>query len=529
MNVSPQLSDLIKQIMTAESASFSDLVKLANLDPARDFRGAMLRGVDFSTSDLSGFDFSNGQLVECGFRGAKLGTARFENTAIRLTDMSRAADWSNRRDSSDISLRIWSPEADNDEPSEERRVIGRIVSTNDQIAIVDFGHGLCRRIHRSLIETILESRSSDVGDTVSIPQEVVDTANSYFVDTAEIENSLEFDSIVRAYEKQEIVRGFIQRPIKGGFLANIGGFKAFLPGSRLDRSRRIDVAGLLDDPQPFLIIELGGRSPEDLVVSRIGAIEKAENDLINEHIKLIKPGYITDGTITSIQEYGVFVDIGGLDGLCHVSDLSWIKNFKPAQKYKRGDQIRVCVNRINHSTKRISLDHKCFIPDPWNNVDREFPEGTTHRGTIESIVAYGVFVRLRDGVTGLIHESTLSWSPQNLENIKGRALARNIEIDVIVTDLDIDNRRISLKISSTELSAVDQFLLFNPPGSVFSLKSRNWNRHELKCDLGSGVVGLVTLSPDRTEPVESEIVNLVVLRRSKYNDDIELAVSTSGV
>lgn len=524
MNVSSRLSDVIRQILNAESESFLDLVKVANLDPAKDFRGAMLRGVDFADCDLTGFDFSHAQLVECGFRGAVLGNARFENTAIRLTDVSRAVDWSTRRSSSNTSLRVWSPDSDDDTSPEERRVIGRIVSTNDEIAIVDFGHGLCRRIHRSLIETILESRSSDVGDTVSIPQEVVDTANPYFVDTDEIAASLDFDSIVQAHEKQEIVRGFIQRPIRGGFLVNVGGFKAFLPGSLLDRSKRKDVAGLLDDPQPFLVIQVGSRSPDDLIVSRIAAIEKAEEELITEQIELLPLGSVHNGKISSVQDYGVFVDINGIDGLCHISDLSWSKNINVRATYKRGDIIEVSVKSINVKKRRISLDHKSLAPDPWIDAEVKFKPGTRYRGTVESIVKYGVFVRIIDGVTGLLHESLMNWSPQRIVDKKINVLSLGNEIDVVIEYLDRDKKRIGLRFESDNSSATDQFLMLNPPGSSFVYKGGIWNERQLNCDLGSGVLGVATLPRDQDNFAPTESVNLVVLGQDDDSDRILLAI-----
>ncbi|CAL4869287.1 Polyribonucleotide nucleotidyltransferase (plasmid) [Asticcacaulis sp. MM231] len=431
-------------LQASNGAPFQELVRIAGLDPEHDFRNCMLRKVDFSGSDISRFDFTGSQLIECKFSRAKLGSAIFLGAQFRGTDITEAIDWEKRRANSPILLETWDPESYFDR-AEARSVAGKVIAIEDDVAIVDIGGGLCRRLHSSLIKPVIEKRRIKLGDSISISEEIADQAPAYYFDASEMPMPLTFEQIEIAFREKATLKGIIQRAIKGGYLINIGGFQAFLPGSQVDRGRWVDASPIIGEPQPFQILELHERfGKKEIVASRRAAIEAAEKALLREMFEELYIGQEFDCRVKNIVDYGAFVETDSFDGLIQASDIAWERITHPSQYLSQGNVVRAAVVAIDPDKGQIALSMKALLPDPWQAAPQSYLPGSLHIGEISNVVDYGIFVMLEPGVEGLAHLSEMP--PLATGKTHRRTWFKHEKVQVQVIDVDIKTRRISLRV-----------------------------------------------------------------------------------
>src|SRR5882757_2046909 len=249
-----------------------------------------------------------------------------------------------------------------------------------------------------------------------------------------------------AFQKQERVTGVIFGRVKGGFTVDLNGAIAFLPGSQVDIRPVRDVTPLLGTPQPFQILKMD-RSRGNIVVSRRAVLEESRAEARTELVSSLKEGQILTGVVKNITDYGAFVDLGGVDGLLHVTDIAWRRVNHPSEALQIGQQVTVQVIRFNPETQRISLGMKQLEADPWEGVAAKFPPGAKYSGRVTNITDYGAFVELEPGVEGLVHVSEMSWTKKNVH--PGKIVSTSQEVEVMVLEVDAAKRRISLGLKQT--------------------------------------------------------------------------------
>jgi ribosomal protein S1 len=437
MRLSRDRSAAVGRVLNAATDNFVKLATASGLNPATDFREAFLKNVDFSGCDLNGFDFTGSQIIECQFADCTIGDAVFDHAQFSMTDLSRARDWKARNSTHPIQYVKWSPENYYEQPTSSK-TIGKVIGFDGSVAIVDVGGGLCRRFLSQGLQPLLERRAVSAGDTIALPEDVVEASPPYFYDTDEEGAPLTREDVVRAFENREMIRGMIYRAVKGGFLVNIATFKAFLPGSQVDRYKYQNIAELMNDPQPFLVVGIGGIYPDDIVVSRLAAIELAEAEMRAALVRDCYVGQQVAGNITAIVPYGAFVDIGGIIGLLPRKELRYRRKITNHDAQEIGAQITAMITEVDVDKAEIILSVKPFLDDPWEDID--FHPGQIVVGTVSSIVPYGAFIVL-GRFTGLLHNSEIGFDK--------KAIAQDMfevgeEITLVIIDLDVEKQRISL-------------------------------------------------------------------------------------
>jgi small subunit ribosomal protein S1 len=289
----------------------------------------------------------------------------------------------------------------------------------------------------------------------------------------------------------EAVNGALVGRVKGGFTVDLGGANAFLPGSQVDIRPVRDVGPLMNIVQPFAILKMD-RQRGNIVVSRRAVLEESRASERAEIVGQLKEGEIRDGVVKNITDYGAFVDLGGIDGLLHVTDMSWKRVNHPSQVLNVGDTVKVQIVKINPDTQRISLGMKQLLTDPWHGVDAKYPAGAKFRGRVTNITDYGAFVELEPGVEGLVHVSEMSWTKKNMHPSK--ILSTSQEVDVQVLDVDGDKRRISLGIKQCQHNPWEAFLAAHPIGSIVEGEIKNVTEFGLFVGLTPELDGMVHLS-----------------------------------
>jgi small subunit ribosomal protein S1 len=321
-------------------------------------------------------------------------------------------------------------------------VKGRIVNVVNDFAIIDVGLKSEGRV--SIREFTLPGQTPDVkvGDIVEVFVERMenrDGETSLSRDKARREEV--WVELEKSHTKQERVTGVIFGRVKGGFTVDLGGAVAFLPGSQVDIRPVRDVGPLMGSPQPFMILKMD-RARGNIVVSRRAVLEESRESARSELMGALKEGQILTGVVKNITDYGAFVDLGGVDGLLHVTDISWKRIGHPSEVLSIGQSIEVQVIRYNEENQRISLGMKQLESDPWEGVAARYTVGTRLQGRVNNITDYGAFVELEDGIEGLVHVSEMSWTKKNVH--PGKIVSTSQEVDVMVLDVDREKRRISL-------------------------------------------------------------------------------------
>jgi len=371
-------------------------------------------------------------------------------------------------------------------------VTGTITAIEKDIVIVDIGLKTEGRIP---LREFYEPGNDDVvkvGDEVEIFLERIENALGDAVlsrDKARREES--WIKLVKECEAKNPVKGAIVGRVKGGFTVDLGGVNAFLPGSQVDIRPVRDITPLMNEVQPFMILKMD-RPRNNIVVSRRAILEESRAEQRAELIENLKEGEEREGIVKNITDYGAFVDLGGIDGLLHVTDMSWSRISHPSQVLTVGDTIKVKLIRINPETQRISLGIKQLSEDPWMSAVARYPEGTKLTGTISNIADYGAFVELEDGVEGLVHVSEMSWTKKNIH--PGKIVSTSQQVEVVVLEVDQEKRRISLGMKQLLGNPWDSFSERFPVGTVINGEVRSITEFGLFIGLDGEIDGMAHLS-----------------------------------
>jgi len=293
------------------------------------------------------------------------------------------------------------------------------------------------------------------------------------------------------YKAGERVEGVIFNRVKGGFTVDLDGAVAFLPGSQVDIRPIRDVGPLMNQPQPFQILKMDRRRG-NIVVSRRSVLEETRAEKRSEIVARLEEGQVIDGVVKNITDYGAFIDLGGIDGLLHVTDMAWRRVNHPSEIVNVGDTVKVQIIRINPETQRISLGIKQLEADPWEGIAAKYPVDSRFTGTVTNITDYGAFVELEPGVEGLIHVSEMSWTKKNIH--PGKIISTSQEVEVQVLEVDPEKRRISLGLKQTQENPWVAFAASHEPGTQIEGQIRNITEFGLFVGLDGGIDGMVHLS-----------------------------------
>ncbi len=377
-------------------------------------------------------------------------------------------------------------------PSEGTVVKGKVVGIEKDMAVVDVGAKTEGRI--ALREFAAPGRQSEIkiGDTVEVYLERVENALGEAVlsrDKARREES--WGKLEKAFNAQEKVQGVIFNQVKGGFTVDLDGAVAFLPRSQVDIRPIRDVTPLMNSPQQFQILKMDRRRG-NIVVSRRTVLEETRAEQRQELVQNLEEGQVIDGVVKNITDYGAFVDLGGIDGLLHVTDIAWRRVNHPTEVLNIGQHVKVKIIKINHETHRISLGMKQLQDDPWQGIEAKYPLGAKFKGRVTNITDYGAFVELEAGIEGLIHVSEMSWTKKNVH--PGKIVSTTQEVEVQVLEVDSVKRRISLGLKQTMRNPWEVFVEKHPPGSVVEGEVKNKTEFGLFLGLDGDVDGMVHLS-----------------------------------
>lgn len=372
-------------------------------------------------------------------------------------------------------------------------VKGAVVGIEKDFAIIDVGLKTEGRVPVKEFGVDEDGKATlKVGDTVEVFLERVENAMGEAVisrDKARREEA--WTRLEGVYEKNEPVMGTIVGRVKGGFTVDLGGASAFLPGSQVDIRPVRDVGPLMGKEQPFAILKMD-RPRGNIVVSRRAILEEARAEQRTELVSQLQEGEVREGVVKNITDYGAFVDLGGIDGLLHVTDMSWKRVNHPSQVLAVGDTVKVQIVKINPDTQRISLGMKQLQSDPWDGVEAKYPVGAKFTGRITNITDYGAFVELEAGVEGLVHVSEMSWTKKNVH--PGKIVSTSQEVDVVVLDVDPSKRRVSLGLKQAMANPWDAFVAAHPIGSTVEGEVKNATEFGLFIGLDNDIDGMVHLS-----------------------------------
>ena len=377
-------------------------------------------------------------------------------------------------------------------PSEGTVVKGTIVGIEKDMAVIDVGAKTEGRV--ALREFAAPGRQSDikVGDVVEVYLERVENALGEAVlsrDKARREES--WGKLEKAFQGNEKVQGTIFNQVKGGFTVDLDGAVAFLPRSQVDIRPIRDVGPLMNQQQPFQILKMDRRRG-NIVVSRRTVLEETRAEQRQELVQNLEEGQVIDGVVKNITDYGAFVDLGGIDGLLHVTDIAWRRVNHPTEVLNIGQQVKVKIIKINHETHRISLGMKQLLDDPWQGIEEKYPVNTRLKGRVTNITDYGAFVELEPGIEGLIHVSEMSWTKKNVH--PGKIVSTSQEVEVQVLEVDPVKRRISLGLKQTMRNPWEVFVEKYPTGTVVEGEVKNKTEFGLFLGLDGDVDGMVHLS-----------------------------------
>jgi small subunit ribosomal protein S1 len=337
-----------------------------------------------------------------------------------------------------------------------------------------------------------EPVSLSVGDRIDIYVErYEDAEGSIKLSREKARREEAWTTIEKSFEAKQHVSGQIAGSVKGGFTVDLGGATAFLPGSQVDTRPMRDISSLMGRPLIFQILKMD-RARGNIVVSRRTVMEEARAGQRSELIQGLKEGMILDGIVKNLTDYGAFVDLGGVDGLLHVTDMAWRRVIHPSEVLTIGQSVKVQVIRFNTETQRISLGMKQLMADPWDGVAVKYPAGGKFSGRVTNITDYGAFVELEPGVEGLVHVSEMSWTNKNVH--PGKIVATSQEVDVLILDVDEPKRRISLGLKQAQGNPWEVFQEANPPGSVVEGEIRNITEFGLFIGIGPDIDGMVHMS-----------------------------------
>ena len=378
------------------------------------------------------------------------------------------------------------------EPLEGAVVKGTIVAIEKDLAIIDVGLKTEGRIAMKEFGQAGRDGTLKVGSVVEVYVDRVE--NSLGEAVLSREKARREESWVKLEEmhaKNERVEGVIFNQVKGGFTVDLEGAVAFLPRSQVDIRPIRDIGPLMNVPQPFQILKMDKRRG-NIVVSRRAILEESRAEQRSEIVQQLEEGQVVDGVVKNITDYGAFVDLGGIDGLLHVTDIAWRRVNHPTEVLSIGETIKVQIVRINHESHRISLGMKQLQADPWDGIAAKYPVGSRFTGRVTNITDYGAFVELEPGIEGLIHVSEMSWTKKNVH--PGKIVSTSQEVEVMVLEVDPDKRRISLGLKQTLANPWETFAEKFPIGATIEGEVKNKTEFGLFIGLDGDVDGMVHLS-----------------------------------
>ncbi|MGJ4857869.1 30S ribosomal protein S1 [Labrys sp. KB_33_2] len=383
-------------------------------------------------------------------------------------------------------------------------VKGTVVAIEKDLAVIDIGLKTEGRVALKEFNGPGRDSAIKVGDIVEVYLERIENALGEAVisrDKARREES--WVKLEKSFEANEKVDGVIFNQVKGGFTVDLDGAVAFLPRSQVDIRPIRDVTPLMNVPQPFQILKMDRRRG-NIVVSRRTVLEESRAEQRHEIVQNLEEGQVVDGVVKNITDYGAFVDLGGIDGLLHVTDIAWRRVNHPTELLTIGQQVKVKIIKINHETHRISLGMKQLQADPWLGIDAKYPLQAKFTGRVTNITDYGAFVELEPGIEGLIHVSEMSWTKKNVH--PGKIVSTSQEVEVQILEVDPIKRRISLGLKQTLSNPWEDFADKHPNGSVVEGEVKNKTEFGLFIGLDGDVDGMVHLSDlDWNRPGEQVI------------------------
>jgi small subunit ribosomal protein S1 len=369
---------------------------------------------------------------------------------------------------------------------------GIVVGIEKDVAIIDVGLKTEGRVQLREFTGPGRGNEIKIGDEVEVYLERVENALGEAVlsrDKARREES--WGKLEGAFKSQEKVQGVIFNQVKGGFTVDLDGAVAFLPRSQVDIRPIRDVTPLMNNPQQFQILKMDRRRG-NIVVSRRTVLEETRAEQRQELVQNLEEGQVIDGVVKNITDYGAFVDLGGIDGLLHVTDIAWRRVNHPTEVLNIGQSVKVKIIKINHETHRISLGMKQLLDDPWQGIEAKYPVGSKFTGRVTNITDYGAFVELEPGIEGLIHVSEMSWTKKNVH--PGKIVSTSQEVEVQILEVDPVKRRISLGLKQTMRNPWEVFVEKYPPGSIVEGEVKNKTEFGLFLGLDGDVDGMVHLS-----------------------------------
>ncbi|MGI9387947.1 MAG: 30S ribosomal protein S1 [Methyloligellaceae bacterium] len=408
---------------------------------------------------------------------------------------------------------------------------GKVIALEKDLVVIDVGLKTEGRV--PVKEFTLPGQDSQigVGDEVEVYLERVENALGEAVlsrDKARREES--WVKLEEKFKSNEKVEGIIFNKVKGGFTVDLDGAVAFLPGSQVDVRPVRDISPLMNVPQPFQILKMDRRRG-NIVVSRRSVLEETRAEQRSEIVARLEEGQVIEGVVKNITDYGGFIDLGGIDGLLHVTDMAWRRVNHPSEILTVGDTVKVQIIRINPETQRISLGIKQLEADPWEGIEAKYPVGTRFKGVVTNIADYGAFVELEPGVEGLIHVSEMSWTKKNIH--PGKIVSTSQEVEIQILEVDPQKRRISLGLKQCQENPWQAFAAAYPKDTVVEGAIRNITEFGLFVGLDDGVDGMVHLSDlDWNQPGEEAIkayskgdeVRAVVLEVDPEKERISLGI-----
>jgi small subunit ribosomal protein S1 len=432
--------------------------------------------------------------------GRTLGAcALFANAATPAQRMTEGAQMStNAATSSELNptrddfAALLGETMSEDDVFEGSVVKGIVTAIEKDLAVIDVGLKMEGRVQLREFATPGKENELKVGDTVEVYIERTENALGEAVlsrDKARREES--WVRLEQKFNNKDQVEGVIFNKVKGGFTVDLDGAVAFLPGSQVDVRPVRDMGPLMNTPQPFKILKMDRRRG-NIVVSRREVLEATRAEQRSEIVAKLAEGQVIDGLVKNITDYGAFIDLGGIDGLLHVTDMAWRRVNHPSEIVNVGDTVKVQIVRINPETQRISLGMKQLQADPWAGIEAKYPVGGRFSGNVTNIADYGAFVELEPGVEGLIHVSEMSWTKKNTH--PGKIVSTSQQVDVQILEVDPQKRRISLGLKQVQDNPWEVFLSGHPKGTLVEGPIRNITEFGLFIGLDGGVDGMVHLS-----------------------------------
>jgi small subunit ribosomal protein S1 len=389
---------------------------------------------------------------------------------------------------------------------EGRVVKGTVTAIENDMAVIDVGLKSEGRVALREFAAPGQKAELAVGDEVEVYVDRVENhQGEAMLSRDRARREAAWDKLETQYTANERVEGVIFGRVKGGFTVDLGGAVAFLPGSQVDIRPVRDVTPLMDLPQPFQILKMDRRRG-NIVVSRRAILEETRAEQRSGLILSLAEGQVVDGVVKNITDYGAFVDLGGIDGLLHVTDISYKRVNHPSEVINIGDTVRVQIIRINRETQRISLGMKQLESDPWEGAGAKYPVGGVFKGRVTNITEYGAFVELEAGIEGLVHVSEMSWTKKNVH--PGKIVSTSQEVEVSVLEVDEEKRRISLGLKQAQANPWHAFADTHPVGTEVEGEVKNATEFGLFIGLDGDVDGMVHMSDIAWGVTGEEALNL---------------------